>query len=308
MQPSRHLVGPDVANEQVRAMTFIRPKFKTFTHEHEDLINNEYWYNHGRPALGKSFSKQKTIQRHRQVIGILRRAEKRETKAGNDLFGSALQRLADKLAHCKPHFRCGSLACPQCARAFQRAKVAGQSDCIKKLAKSRAEKALVMANVIPLWMTYTDDQLGQLDINQANRWLQSELANHGFNRIMFGSADISLEDGYYQLHWHIAIWTSNPARLTKRLKQIFPSEEEYDRPVHLKRAYDFKFLPYKDKGIKLPDLLRRNKMHLANLMLALDRTEPLTLMLLTRLRLSAQNGRLVFGRSKSKRRTSNWAS
>ncbi len=286
----------------------IRSQFTTFIHEHKEVINNEYWYNDGPPLLGTSFSKAKTTQRHYQVIGILCRAARRETKAGNDVLAGAMQRLADKLADCKPGFRCGSLACPQCARAFQRAKVAGQRKCIKELGKSRARKTLVMANVIPLWMTYTDDELGKLDINQANRWLKSELANHGFNRVMFGSADISLEDGYYQLHWHIAIWTSNPARLTKRLKQIFPSEEEYDRPVHLKRAYNLKFLPYKDKGIKLPDLLRRNKKHLANLMLALDRAEPLTLMLLTRLRLSAQDNGLVFGRSKSNRRSSNWAS
>jgi hypothetical protein len=287
-------------------MTFNRPKFKALINEHEQVISNEYWYNDGPPLLGKSFSAAKTTKRHHQVIGILCRAARRETKAGNDVLASAMQRLADKLALCKPGFRCGSLACPQCARAFQRAKVAGQRKCMKKLGKRRTDKILVMANVIPLWMTYTDEQLDRLDIGEANRWLKAELGRHGFNRVMFGSADISLEDGYYQLHWHIAIWTSNPARLTKRLKQIFPSDEEYDRPVHLKRAYDLKFLPYKDKGIKLPDLLRRNKKHLANLMLALDRTEPLTLMLLTRLRLSAQDGELVFTRTTSKRRTSNW--
>ena len=288
-------------------MTFIRPRFKTFTYEHEEVINDEYWYNDGPPLLGTSFSKAKTTQRHYQVIGILCRAASRETKAGNDVLASALQRLADKLADCKEGFRCGSLACPQCARAFQRAKAAGQTRCIKKLAKSRAAKTLVMANVIPLWMTYTDDQLDQLDIGKANRWLKSELAKYRFDRVMFGSADISLEDGYYQLHWHIAIWTSNPTRLAKRLKQIFPSAEEYDRPVHLKRTYDLQFLPYKDKGTKLPDLLRRNKKGLAKLLLALDRTDPLTLMMLTRLRLSAQDGRLVFTRTRSKRPTSNWA-
>ena len=121
------------------------------------------------------------------------------------LLAGALQRLTDKLASCKPEFRCGSLACPQCAGAFQeRAKVAGQRKCIKELAKSRTSKTLVMANVIPLWLiTYIDEQLEQLDIEEANRWLQAELAKHGFNRVMFGSADISLEDGYYQLHWHI---------------------------------------------------------------------------------------------------------
>ena len=105
-----------------------------------------------------------------------------------------------------------------------------------------------MANVIPLWMKYADHQLDQLDINQANRWLKSELAKNGFDRVMFGSADISLEDGYYQLHWHIAIWTSNPARLTKRLKQIFPSEEDYDRPVLLKRTYDLNSCRTKTKA------------------------------------------------------------
>ena len=77
--------------------------------------------------------------------------------------------------------------------------------------------------------------------------------------------------------------------------------------MHVKRAYNLKFLPYKDKGIKLPDLLRRNKKHLANLLLALDRTDPLALMVLTRLQLSAQDGKLVFTRTTSKRRTSNWA-
>jgi hypothetical protein len=286
-------------------MPIIRPTFTTWIHEHEQIINNEYWYNDGLPALGKSFSAAKTAQRHHRVIGILFRAAKREKRAGHNGLVNALQGLTDKLADCKPGVRCGSLACPQCARAFQRAKVTGQRKCIKRLGKSRPSKTLVMANVIPLWMRYTNDQLDQLDIEKANRWLHSELATHGFDRVMFGSADISLEEGYYQLHWHIAIWTSDPAALTKRLKQIFPSEEEYDRPAHVKRAYNLKFLPYKDKGIKLPDLLRRNKKHLANLLLALDRTDPLALMMLVRLQFSAQGGGLVFTRTTSKGRTSN---
>ena len=111
-------------------MAFIRPKFKTFTHEHKEVINNEAWYNDGPPLLAM-FSAAKTTQRHHQVIGILRRAAKREIKAGDNSFASALRRLTDKLAGCKPGFRCGSLARPQCARAFQRAKVAGQRNALK---------------------------------------------------------------------------------------------------------------------------------------------------------------------------------
>jgi hypothetical protein len=300
MKPTRHLVVPDVANKQVPEMPAIRPTFRELADEHQKVINNEYWYNDGPPNLGKSFSKAKTAQRHQQVIDILGRAAKRETKAKNDKLGTALQKLTEKLVNCAPGVRCGSLACPQCARAFQRAKVAGQKDCIEKLGRNRAKKTLVMASVVPLWMKYTDLQLDQLDINQANRWLKSELAQKEFNRVMLGSTDISLEDGYYQLHWHIAMWTSDPTHLTKRLKRIFPSKEEYDRPVLVEKSYDLNFLPYKDKGIKLPDLLRRNKKHLATVLLVLDQTDPLALMMLTRIRLSAQGGKLVFARTKGK--------
>jgi hypothetical protein len=91
----------------------------------------------------------------------------------------------------------------------------------------------------------------------------------------------------------------------KTAKKIFRSVDKYDRPVHVKRAYNLQFLPYKDKGIKLPDLLRKNRKHLANLMLALDNADPLALMMLTRLRLSAQDGRLVFARTRSKKQPFN---
>ena len=281
-------------------MPAIRPTFREHAQEHQEVINNEYWYNDGPPLLAKAFSKAKTTQRHQQVIDILGRAAKRETKAGNDNLGTALKKLTEKLANCEPGARCGSLACPQCATAFQRAKVTGQKDCIEKLGKGRAKKTLVMASVIPLWMTYTNDQLDQLDISKANQWLKSELAQKEFNRVMLGSTDISLEDGYYQLHWHIAMWTSDPARLTKRLKEIFASKAEYDRPVLVRKSYDLNFLPYKDKGIKLPDLLRRNKKHLPNFLLVLDQTDPLALMMLMRIGLSAQDGKLVFARTKGK--------
>ena len=119
--------------------------------------------------------------------------------------------------------RCGSLACPKCGRAFQTAKVAAQRRLIKKLAKARPGKQLVMANVIPLWMTFRPDQLAQLDIRKRNRWLKDALAAAGFRRVMFGSADMSWEQGFYQFHWHIGMWTSNRKKLRKRLKAIFPS-------------------------------------------------------------------------------------
>jgi hypothetical protein len=183
--------------------------------------------------------------------------------------------------------------------------VAAQRTLIEKLAKTRPGQRLVMANVIPLWMTYRPGQLAELDIPKRNRWLKDGLAAAGFRRVMLGSADLSWEQGYYQLHWHIGMWTSNPKQLGKRLKtlfpgsgkkrpkQLFPKNQKYKRPVLVSKTWSLGFIPYKDKAIKLPDLLRRNRTHLPELLLALDRTEPLELMVLSRLRLSAQCGRLV---------------
>ena len=151
-----------------------------------------------------------------------------------------------------------------------------------------------MANVVPLGMTYRPHQLRHLDIQKRNRWLKDVLTRAGFTRVMFGSADISWEDGFHQLHWHIGMFTSNRKKLTKRLKKLFPGKKgQYDRPVVVSKAWSLGFLPYKDKAVKLPDLLRRNRTHLPELLLVLDRTEPLDLMVLTKLRPSAQQGGLV---------------
>jgi hypothetical protein len=203
------------------------------------------------------------------------------------------------------------LACPQCARAFQRAKAAAQQQLIKqsekKFPKSSNQSAnrkskpaktiLVMATVIPLHLRYTPAELPQLDIAKRNRWLKDMLTKAGLVQVMVGSADIGWEyrenRHYYQLHWHLAMWTDNPEKLQKQLLRCFPPQKKYDRPVEVSKSFSLDFLPYMNKGIKLPDLLRRNRQHLPQLLLALDRTAPLELMVISGLRLSAQSGRLA---------------
>jgi hypothetical protein len=119
----------------------------------------------------------------------------------------------------------------------------------------------------------------------------------GLTQTMVGSADISWEHRqnkhYYQLHWHLAMWTKDPEKLQKRLLRVFPPNDKYDRPVVVTESFSLGFLPYMNKAIKLPDLLRRNRQHLPPLLLALDRTAPLDLMVIKGLRLSAQSGRLA---------------
>jgi hypothetical protein len=212
--PARRSTSPGSLQRARTAGRYVRA--------HEAIINNEDWFGDKPPSLGKSFTAAKTAERQRVVIGILVRAAKRSSKTGNDQLAQACDVLADKLDDCRPRHRCGSFACPKCARAFQRANVAAEEAVIADLAKARPGKNLVMASVIPLEMGVRPDRLALLDIRKRNRWLKDALDEAGFNRVMFGSADMSWEEGYYQLHWHIAMWTSNRKKLTTRLKAIFP--------------------------------------------------------------------------------------
>jgi hypothetical protein len=271
------------------------PAFKTHQKTHHEILANESWFGDGRPRLGKQFTAEKAKERKGKLVDLLYRTAGRERRAGDAGVADRLAILADKVFSCQPRRRCGSLACTECHRAFQKAKMAAQRTTIKLLKAPRNRKLLVMANIIPLWITYTPEDLTDLDVRKLNRWLKDALTRAGFRRVMLGSVDFSWEeDGFYQPHWHIAMWTSNREELTRRLKRIFPSLKRGDRPALVSKTYSLGFLPYKDKAIKLPALLRNNRRGLPYLLLALDRTDPLELMVLSGVRVSAQNGELRF--------------
>ena len=272
------------------------PIFKTHQKAHEEVLATEAWFGDGAPVIGKQFTAAKAKERKETVTDLLFRTAKRDRRTGDTDVADRLATLADKLHYCCPHRRCGSLACPECLRAFQKAKVAAQRTTIKLLKATRKDKLLVMANVIPLWITYTPEELAGLDVRKLNRWLKDAFTRAGFDRVMLGSIDFSWEAdrGIYQPHWHIAMFTSNRKELQRRLKRIFPGPERGDRPALVSKTYSLGFLPYKDKAIKLPALLRNNRLGLPYMLLALDRTEPMELMVLSRIRVSAQDGGFEF--------------
>jgi len=263
---------------------------------HEAVVTNEFWYGDGPPSLGKSFTAGKTAERHAAVVRILLKAAKKAATAGNKRLADAYYDLADKLSGCRPRARCGSLACPKCARAFQKAKTAAQQTVILDLQKNRARKRLVFVSIIPKGMTYPPGSFSRIDIIKANRWLKDTLKPVG-KRPILGSVDFGWESrrggNYLQLHWHLAFWTSNPDNLEEKLKSLFQRAKKYERHIDVEVARDHGFLPYLNKVIKLPDLLRRNRTHLPELFLALDHIEPLDLMVLIGLKLNAQSGGLV---------------
>jgi hypothetical protein len=268
-----------------------RTNFRLHIRAHEAVLANELWYGDGPPSLGKFFAASKTKKRQTEVLKLVLKAAKR-AKAGTQQQEDAYFDLYDRLEACRPKRHCGSLACPQCARAFQRAKTAAQMKLIRQLSKSQSKKDLVLVTLIPKTMTYGPSQFAQMDIPKANRWLKDVLKQAGIDRVILGSADLSWETRrggkYLQLHWHLAMWTRDIDALKRKLKRKFQRVEKYERPVDVRVAADLKFLAYVNKVSKLPELLRQARKQLPELLLALDKWDPLELLVHTKLEISAQ--------------------
>ena len=248
------------------------PTFKRHVRAHQAVINNEVWYSDAPPSLGKAFSVASTAKRHTVIIKLLLRAADRAARAKDSKLAEAYNDLADKMSSCRPRRRCGSLACVQCARAFQRAKVAAQQRRYRGPQKVRPTKAFgVRVRSFPKAGLIQPGQFADINIPKANRWLKDALKRQSLTDVMVGSADLGWENrrggNYLQLHWHLVMWTDNPKRLKKKLKTIMPRTKPYERPVDVTKARDHGFLAYMNKVIKLPELLRRNRKHLPELLL-----------------------------------------
>jgi hypothetical protein len=276
---------------------YTKPRFSSHVRAHEEITSNEFWYGDQPPSLGPGFTAAKTQERATVVNRILLRAAKRADKNGNTDLAEAYYQLSDKIEACRARNRCGSLACPRCARAFQKAKAAAQQTTITQASKTRPGRHLVFVTVVPKAMMYSPGEFHRIEVKKANRWLKDVLKPFG-SRMILGSADLGWETRrsgkYIQIHWHLAMWTGNPGNLEQRLKLRFRKTKKYERPVEVKIPDDLGFLPYMNKAIKLPHLLRTNRTHLPELLLVLDSTEPMDLIVQMKLRLSAQSGRLAF--------------
>jgi hypothetical protein len=275
-----------------------KPKYKTHVHAHQAVTSNESLYTNRPPNLGQGFTAAETAERRTTVMEILLRAAKRADRNKDPKQAEAFYQVYDKLEACRLLDRCGSLACPRCARAFQKAKVVAQEEAIVQATKQRADKKLVFVTLIPPHLMYAPGEFHTINVEKANRWLKDALRSAVGKRMIFGSVDLSWEtrrdEGYIQVHWHLAMWTTNPAKLAEKLKAIFPRTQKHERPVDVRAAVDLGFLGYMNKAIKLPELLRTNRKMLPELLLVLDQVGPLDLMVFTNNRLTAQCGQLAF--------------
>src|ERR1700722_17146788 len=92
------------------------PKCRNHVRAHQQIISNERWYGDQGPDVGKGFTAAKTQERSTVVNQILLRAAKRADKNDNTDLAEAYYQLSDRIEACRARNRCGSLACPLCAR------------------------------------------------------------------------------------------------------------------------------------------------------------------------------------------------
>jgi hypothetical protein len=98
-----------------------------------------------------------------------------------------------------------------------------------------------------------------------------------------------------------AMWTSDPKTVEAEFKNAFDKVSNHERPIHVEATTDLGFLPYMNKVIKLPKLLRSARKQLPELMLLLGRSDSLDFLFMSKLRLSAQSDGIVLRPVKSTR-------
>jgi hypothetical protein len=244
------------------------------------VLNNPYWYSDRPGLLSETFNAENTRQRAEILIDILYRAAKR--RAERHLSQQYLS-LADKLISCRLD-RCGSSACLECLRAFQQAKAVAHRRVIEQLARIYPKVLWCLVTIIPGEMNYPAGALNEFGFAEFNRHVKETLIWGGVTRPFLGSIDFSLETSpigkYWQPHWHLPLHTSDPEFLRELLKDLFPPMEKHDYPVDVTVAVDLHFLPYIHKIIKIKDLLRIGRTDLPELLLMLDRINPLDLLVM----------------------------
>ena len=258
------------------------------------VLNNQYWYSDRPQLLSETFNAENTRKRAEIVIDILRRAARRKTERH---LSEQYLRQADKLSACRLD-RCGSAACLECLRAFQQAKTAAHRRLIRNLSEFFPTVLWCLVTIIPREINYQVGRLNEFDAAEFNRHLKETLGSVGINRPFVGSIDFSLElspiGKYWQPHWHFTLHTQDPELLREELKWLFPSIDKYDYSVDLTEVGDLGFVPYIHKVIRIKDLLRTSRTYLPELLLMLDRINPLDLMVFQGMKLTAQDSGFSF--------------
>lgn len=257
------------------------------------IAENENWY-HCSDADRQTILSQLT-----ECIEILVRAGRRNERSSNRNTARELFGIAEKLSRCQKNRRCNSLACPRCRHAHQLAKSAGQAKLLSELA-ARGYGRPVMGTLVPVNLRFTAEDIADVNLDTIVRRFKDNLARHDFSQPLVGHVDISWErEGYFQVHFHTGLVTTDSAALTNSLKAAFPRNRPRSRPVHFKKAWDLEFVPYVNKVVHTAALLRSARRKLPGILVMLDRNDPMDGLVLRGIRLSTEDGNLLFKPIKS---------
>lgn len=260
---------------------------------HETIRKNEAFYCDECFDLGENFTCEHARERKQELIAILQRAERRARRDKNTSRAKEFHGLVRNLLGCSERSRCGSLECPECARAIQCAKSLAHQEFCRVLERKHPDHQLAFATIIPARFSLCPSSLATLDPTFANRWFKDQLRGLETKEPVVGSLDISWEQTHYQVHWHVAMMTTSRDLLQEQLSNAF-SKDEISKPAIAKLAYSDGFIRYSHKIIELPDLLRRARKTIPELCLALNKIEPLAPLILMNTRLSTFDGQLIF--------------
>ena len=150
---------------------------------------------------------------------------------------SQCQALADKLDACRPRSRCGSGACPECAKAAQR----HFSRTLRRfLKKDETPGEVVCVSVIPIDGRVWPRKLKKAGLQRAVRRWREKLATTTAPYFI-GGIDISANEhdqDRYPRHWSLHVWgvakAKDPRKFKKELKTLFAKDDTTPRPVKVK--------------------------------------------------------------------------
>ena len=246
------------------------------------ILNNDAWYGDGPPDMADSFNAEKTSRRRDLFVGFLRRAARCKQKSD---VARNYNLVADKLEWC-PVSRCGSSSCPECRRAFQRAFASAAEDFIHALTPS-IEGKLVFISIIPVEYCFPVGTLSEFEVSEFNADLLNRFNEARIDLPFIAGTDFSIEKSaggvkFWQPHWHISTWAENQRHLSQKLTKLFTRSEEGERVVHILKPKNLNFLVYAFKGFKIIELLRSSKRALPELLLNLDKIDPLDMVVSNR--------------------------
>jgi hypothetical protein len=151
--------------------------------------------------------------------------------------------LAGDLHLCEPKFRCGSAACPECARAAQKwlteyVRQYCEADVVARVEDRRPNISYVATTVVPPGVRAQQGELSKKAMSGARKQLRETLL--GLCTLEFGvfAYDFSLNDDTgkdlgidWQPHFHGILGVTDTTTLEDVLRKKYPKTDEVAKPV-----------------------------------------------------------------------------